>query len=63
MIRHRQPGMVDLAGWHAIDAEERRRGAAQGRPRVKITDVHEAMRIAAAATLPRVARLRKGLPV
>lgn len=63
MIRHRQPGMVDLAGWQAIDAEERRRGEAQGRPRVKITDVAESMRIAAEATLPRVARLRRGLPV
>lgn len=63
MIRHRQPGMVDLAGWLAIDAEERRRGEAQGRPRVKITDVAESMRIAAEATLPRVARLRRGLPV
>ncbi|BBH16167.1 ferredoxin [Nocardioides baekrokdamisoli] len=63
MIRHRQPGMVDLAGWLAIDAEERRRGEAQGRPRVKITDVAESMRIAAEATLPRVARLRRGLPI
>lgn len=63
MIRHRQPGMVDLAGWMAIDAEERRRGQVQGRPRVKITDVEEAMRIAAEATLPRVARLRRQLPV
>ena len=63
MIRHRQPGMVDLAGWLAIDAEERRRGEAQGRPRVKITDISEAMSIASEATLTRVARLRRGLPV
>jgi ferredoxin--NADP+ reductase len=30
--------VVDLAGGRAIDAEERRRGAAAGRPRVKLVD-------------------------
>jgi ferredoxin/flavodoxin---NADP+ reductase len=59
VIRHRQPGMVDLAGWQAIDAEERRRGDASGRPRVKIVDVDEMRRIAATARQPRYAALRR----
>ncbi|MDN4175405.1 FAD-dependent oxidoreductase [Nocardioides sp. SOB77] len=33
--------VVDLAGWRAIDREERRRGEAAGRPRVKLTDPDE----------------------
>lgn len=59
VIRSRQPGMVDLAGWQAIDREERRRGAESGRPRVKIVDVEEMRRVAAAASGPRHARLRR----
>lgn len=59
VIRRRQPGMVDLAGWQAIDAEERRRGEASGRPRVKIVDVDEMRRVAAAAPAPRYAALRR----
>ncbi len=39
LIRSRQPDMVDLAGWRAIDAAEIARGAAAGRPRVKFTAV------------------------
>ncbi|MFT4083279.1 MAG: FAD-dependent oxidoreductase [Nocardioides sp.] len=50
VVRRRQPGVVDREGWRAIDAEERRRGAAAGRPRVKITDLSELRRIAARAT-------------
>jgi ferredoxin--NADP+ reductase len=46
LVRRRQPAVVDLAGWQAIDGEERRRGAEQGRPRVKIVDVDEMLRIA-----------------
>ncbi|MBO9521280.1 MAG: FAD-dependent oxidoreductase [Nocardioidaceae bacterium] len=42
------PGEIDLDGWRAIDAEERRRGALQGRPRVKL-DVAEQTTIAHAA--------------
>jgi len=58
VIRSRQPRMVDLAGWQAIDGEERRRGAAAGRPRVKIVDVDEMLRIAADAGGPRYGRRR-----
>src|SRR3712207_8320636 len=32
--------------WQAIEREERRRGAEQGRPRVKIVDVEEMLRVA-----------------
>jgi len=59
VIRGRQPGMVDLAGWQAIDREERRRGAAVGRPRVKIVDVEEMRQIASGARAPRYASLRR----
>jgi len=53
-VRRAVPDLVDLAGWRAIDGEERRRGALQGRARVKIVDVEEALRIAAGArTAPR----------
>jgi len=38
LLAQRRPDRVDLDGWHAIDAAERRAGRAQGRPRVKITD-------------------------
>ncbi|MFT4262518.1 MAG: FAD-dependent oxidoreductase [Nocardioides sp.] len=48
LVRRRQPHYVDLAGWQAIEREERRRGAAEGRVRVKIVDVDEALRVAAA---------------
>lgn len=53
VVRCRQPGMVDLAGWQAIDREEKRRGAESGRPRVKITDVEEMRGIAAKSRKPR----------
>ncbi|NYI77816.1 FAD-dependent oxidoreductase [Nocardioides panzhihuensis] len=53
VVRGRQPGMVDLAGWQAIDREEKRRGAEAGRPRVKITDVEEMRGIAAKSRKPR----------
>jgi ferredoxin--NADP+ reductase len=46
LVRRRQPAVVDLSGWQAIDREERRRGADHGRPRVKIVDVEEMLRIA-----------------
>lgn len=48
-LRERGVGVVDLAGWRALDAEERRRGAAAGRPRTKIVDVEEMRRVAAGA--------------
>jgi ferredoxin--NADP+ reductase len=59
VIRSRQPGMVDLAGWQAIDREERRRGAAAGRPRIKIVDAEEMRRIAATARVPRTTLRRR----
>jgi ferredoxin--NADP+ reductase len=53
------PGEIGLDGWRAIDAEERRRGVAQGRPRVKL-DVAEQTTVARAARAPgrRALRLR-----
>jgi ferredoxin--NADP+ reductase len=59
-LAERAPGQVDLAGWQAIDAEECRRGAEQGRPRVKVLDVAE-MRAIASAGRPRT-RGRRSLP-
>lgn len=35
-LRERQPDLIDLAGWAAIDAVERAAGQRQGRPRVKL---------------------------
>lgn len=49
VVRGRCPDVVDLAGWRAIDAEERRRGEARGRPRAKIVDVDEMVRVAGSA--------------
>ncbi|GGU31528.1 FAD-dependent oxidoreductase [Nocardioides albus] len=59
VVRGRQPGMVDLAGWQAIDREEKRRGAEAGRPRVKITDVEEMRGIAAKSRKPRYSLRRR----
>lgn len=59
VVRSRQPGMVDLAGWQAIDREEKRRGGESGRPRVKITDVEEMRGIAAKSRKPRYALGRR----
>ncbi|MFE6509659.1 FAD-dependent oxidoreductase [Nocardioides sp. NPDC057767] len=59
VVRSRQPGMVDLAGWQAIDREEKRRGAESGRPRIKITDLEEMRGIAAKSRKPRYALGRR----
>jgi ferredoxin--NADP+ reductase len=40
------PGAIGLAGWRAIDDDERRRGEAQGRTRATIVDLDELRRIA-----------------
>jgi len=56
----RVPAHIGLHGWQALDAEERRRGAEQGRPRVKVLDVEE-MRSVATAGRPR-SRGRRSLP-
>jgi ferredoxin--NADP+ reductase len=58
VVAGRQPHVVDLAGWRAIDAEERRRGAERGRSRVKIVDVDEMLRVAAEARRVRGPRRR-----
>ena len=52
VVRGRCPDVVDVAGWRAIDAEERRRGAALGRPRLKLVDVAAMLRVAAASRAP-----------
>lgn len=62
LIRSRQPEVVDARGWSAIDAAEIARGEAQGRPRVKFTDVAGMVAVAASAPEPPLAkRLLAGL--
>lgn len=40
---------MDFKGWQRVDAEEVARGAAQGKPRDKLTSVDEMLKVAAAA--------------
>jgi len=47
------PWSIGLEGWRALDVEERRRGAAQGRTRAKILDVAEMVRVAGDTPDPR----------
>ncbi|MFC7446785.1 FAD-dependent oxidoreductase [Rhodococcus daqingensis] len=54
LIAQRQPARIDHRGWQAIDAAERARGAASGRPRVKITDIDEMLG---------ASRIRRRLPL
>ncbi|WP_167097789.1 FAD-dependent oxidoreductase [Mycobacterium sp. DL592] len=62
LVRARRPGVIDAAGWQAIDAAEIRRGEAEGRPRAKFTAVADMVAAAAAAPGPSVtARLLAGL--
>ncbi len=49
LLASRGVTVLDLADWRAIDAEERRRGAASGRVRAKIVDREEMLRVAVAA--------------
>ena len=56
LIRSRRPDMVDAAGWRAIDAAETARGDAEGRPRVKFTEVADMVAAAATAPDPPLAR-------
>lgn len=49
-LRRRQPELVDLDGWAAIDTTEQRAGEAQGRPRVKVCTWRELL--ATARTVP-----------
>jgi ferredoxin/flavodoxin---NADP+ reductase len=59
LVHVRQPGVVDSAGWRAIDAAEITRGSHDGRPRNKFTDVAEML--AAAATAQPAPPLRRRL--
>lgn len=52
------PWSIGLDGWQALDAEERRRGAAGGRPRAKIIDIAEMVRVANATPDRRRGRAR-----
>jgi ferredoxin--NADP+ reductase len=45
MIAQRQPAVVDINAWRRIDASERRRGHATGRPRVKFTRVEQMLAV------------------
>jgi ferredoxin--NADP+ reductase len=49
LIAERVPDHVDFAGWQRIDAHEVALGEPQGRPRVKLVDVDEMVRVAHAA--------------
>lgn len=46
LIASRQPDHVDFAGWTRIDAHEQALGEPQGRPRVKLVNVDEMLRVA-----------------
>jgi ferredoxin--NADP+ reductase len=48
LLRSRQPELVTYAGWEAIDRHERALGEPAGRPRVKLTQIEELLRVAAA---------------
>ena len=61
LIRHRQPAVIDAAGWAAIDRAERERGGDE-RPRVKLTAVADMLAAAATAPQPSLGqRLLSGL--
>jgi len=48
LVASRQPEFVDFAGWSKIDAHEQALGEPQGRPRVKLVDVDEMVKVAKA---------------
>ena len=48
LLRERQPQLITYDGWEAIDRHERALGESSGRPRVKLTEIDEMLRIAAA---------------
>lgn len=54
LLAARAPGRLGLRHWQALDEHERASGAAQDRPRVKVTDPGEMVRVATAvAAAPR----------
>ena len=52
LLEERAVVPIDAEGWRAIDEEERRRGRARGRPRLKIVDPAELRRVAREAVAP-----------
>jgi adrenodoxin-NADP+ reductase len=46
LLRRRGVQVVDFAGWERIDEEEQKRGAAVGKPREKLVDEAEMVRVA-----------------
>jgi ferredoxin/flavodoxin---NADP+ reductase len=48
MLQQRQGDLVSYEGWSEIDRHERALGEPAGRPRVKLTDIEQMLRIAAA---------------
>jgi ferredoxin/flavodoxin---NADP+ reductase len=48
MLLSRRPDLVSYEGWSEIDRHERELGEPEGRPRVKLTDIEQMLRIAAA---------------
>ncbi|OBJ68050.1 FAD-dependent oxidoreductase [Mycobacterium sp. 1274756.6] len=52
LLKIRQPDLIDVAGWQAIDAAEITRGEAEGRPRHKFTSIEQMVNVAAAAPKP-----------
>lgn len=46
LVAQRAPDHVDYAGWQRIDAHETALGEPQGRPRVKLVDVDEMVKVA-----------------
>jgi ferredoxin/flavodoxin---NADP+ reductase len=48
LLRERQPDLITYPGWEAIDRHERALGQSSGRPRVKLTEIDEMLRVAAA---------------
>jgi ferredoxin--NADP+ reductase len=52
LLAERRPDLVTVEGWRAIDAEERARGRATERPRVKLASRDELLSAAGQGTLP-----------
>ena len=48
MLTGRKPDLVTYEGWEGIDRHERALGEPSGRPRVKLTDIEDMLRVAAA---------------
>lgn len=63
LIRTRQPDVIDIDGWRIIDAAEIAKGAKDGRPRTKFTDVSDMLAaVSAAPPKPPVRRLVDHIP-